>query len=302
MQDSQNSILLSKWIISVLFTLVCLTWGTTFLAIRIAVESVPPMLSSGLRFVIAFPFLFLVCKIFRIPLFFPKDKLGFFILLTLGYFCLPYFLMNYGEQYVSAGLGSLLFSTMPVFSIIFSRLLLNIKVQFKQLLGITIGAISLLLILSSSGLSFGFSQWLGVLALLTASMMHGFCYVYSKKTASNLNPFTFNTLPIGIAGLLLCVTSLIVEEPNLGAITTDSWLALIYLGVVASVAGFVVYFYLLQHMNPVVLSFVFIIFPVLALVFEAWYMHTSLSAEFMLYVMLMLFGFSLTKLPSNNDK
>ncbi|PIE47188.1 MAG: EamA family transporter [Gammaproteobacteria bacterium] len=294
--------LTSTIITGILFTVVCLTWGTTWLGIKIAVETAPPLLASGLRFVIAFPFLLLLLKLFHSPLFFPKDKLGFFVLLTIGYFSVPYFLLSYGEQYVYSGLTSLLFSTMPVFSILFSRLLLNIKIKLNQVIGIAIGFISLLMILRSQGLGFNFTELAGVLAILASAVMHGFLYVYSKKTAGDIDIFTFNTLPIGLSGLLLCLCSIVFETPDFGEISTNSWLALIYLGVVASVGGFVLYFYMLKRMSPVILSFIFIIFPVVALVIDGWYTQTPLSNELIGYSLLMLFGFSLTKLTSSKTK
>lgn len=292
---SQQQWINATWLTATLFAIVCLTWGTTWLGIKIAVETVPPLLAAGLRFVIAFPFLLILTKLFNAPLLFPKDKIGFFVLLTVGYFSVPYFLISYGEQYVSSGLTALLFSTMPVFSILFSRLLLAIKIELNQVVGIAIGFVSLLMILRSQGLGLNFTELAGVLAILASAIMHGFLYVYAKKTASDINVFTFNTLPIGLAGGLLCLGSMLFETPNLSVISTNSWFALAYLGVVASVGGFVVYFYLLKRMSPVILSFIFIIFPVVSLVLDAWYTGRALTVEMMGYSLLMLFGFSLTK-------
>lgn len=129
----------STFITIILYFCVCLTWGTTWIAIQIAVESVPPLFASGVRFLIAFPFLFIIAYLAKAPIFFPKDKIFLFIILTLFYFTIPYFLISYGEQYVSSGLTSLLFSTMPIFSIIFSILLLKEKIILNQVFGIMIG-------------------------------------------------------------------------------------------------------------------------------------------------------------------
>lgn len=293
-----NNQILSKIWKSTLFTtmlyiIVCLTWGTTWIGIKIAVESVPPLLASGLRFVIAFPFLLIITLLVKAPIFFPKEQRFFFIVLVFFYFTIPYYLLSYGEQYVSSGLTSLLFSTMPIFSII----LLKEKIFLNQILGIIIGVSCLIIILHSEGIIVSYTGFIGVLAILCAALMHGFLYVCSKKMAANISVFTFNTLPIGVAGILLCVFSFLFENPNIQKISINSWFALIYLGFAASVGGFIVYFYLLKRMSPIFLSFIFIIFPVVAI--DASYEHKPITSTFIFYSLLMLLGFSLTKIPFN---
>lgn len=188
---------------------------------------------------------------------------------------------------------------MPIFSIIFSIILLKEKIFLNQILGIFIGVSCLIFILHSEGIIVSYTGFIGVLAILCAALMHGFLYVYSKKMAANISVFTFNTLPIGVAGILLCIFSFLFENPDIEKITVNSWFTLIYLGFVASVGGFIVYFYLLKRMSPIVLSFIFIIFPVVAIAIDAYYEHKPITSTFIFYSILMLLGFSLTKIPFN---
>ncbi|MDT4872498.1 hypothetical protein FQZ97_1076840 [compost metagenome] len=95
----------------------------------------------------------------------------------------------------------------------------------------------------------------------------------------------------------LFVAGLLMERPDFAAVTPKSWAALVYLGLVASVGGFIVYFFLLKRLSPVVLSFVFIIFPVFAVVIGAWHEGLALSRDLGAYTLLLLVGFSITKLP-----
>lgn len=280
-----------------LFLIVCLSWGTTWLGIKIAVESVPPLTAAGLRFLIAFPLFLSFAVLRKAPLLFPRQSRWFFVFVTLSYFSLPYYLLNYGELHVSSGLTALLFSCMPVFILIFSALFLREKILPTQLLGIAIGFASLFMIIRSQGLHLDQAEWLGVLAILCAAILHALCYVVTKKHGSAISVITYNTLPIGIAGLMLFIVGLNVETPVFKDITARSWGALLYLGLVASVGGFIVYFLLLKRLSPVLLSFVFIIFPVFALLIGAWYEGTPVSRELMLYSAILLAGFAITKLP-----
>ncbi|WP_185076444.1 DMT family transporter [Pseudomonas frederiksbergensis] len=282
---------------SVLFLIVCLSWGTTWLGIKIAVESVPPLTAAGLRFLIAFPLFLSFAMLRREPLLFPRQSRWFFVFVTLSYFSLPYYLLNYGEMHVSSGLTALLFSCMPVFILIFSAVLLREKIYPSQVVGIAIGFGSLFMIIRSQGLHLDHAEFFGVLAILAAALMHALCYVITKKQGSAISVITYNTLPIGLAGLMLFVAGLGFEAPVFGDITTRSWGALFYLGLVASVGGFIVYFLLLKRLSPIILSFVFIIFPVFAVVIGAWYEGQSLSRELMGYSAVLLAGFAITKLP-----
>ncbi|WP_339385877.1 DMT family transporter [Burkholderia sp. Ac-20379] len=280
-----------------LFLVVCLSWGTTWLAIKIAVESVPPLTAAGLRFLIAFPLFLLFARLRREPIFFPRRHLAFAVFVTLGYFSVPYYLLNYGEQYVASGLTALLFSAMPVFILIFSALFLKERIYASQVVGIAIGFGSLFMIIRSQGLHLDYSELFGVLAILLAAILHALSYVITKKRGADIGVITFNALPIGIAGLGLFVAGLLMEHPDLSVATGRSWAALTYLGLVASVGGFIVYFFLLKRLSPVVLSFVFIIFPVFAVMIGAWYEGVALSRELIGFSALLLFGFAITKLP-----
>jgi putative membrane protein PagO len=288
---------LAALITSTLFLIVCLSWGTTWLGIKIAVESVPPLTAAGLRFLIAFPLFLSFSLLRKEPLLFPRQSRWFFVFVTLSYFSLPYYLLNYGEMHVSSGLTALLFSCMPVFILLFSALFLREKIYPSQMLGIAIGFGSLFMIIRSQGLHLDQAEWLGVLAILCAAVMHALCYVVTKKHGSAISVITYNTLPIGIAGLMLFIVGLSVETPVFSDVSARSWGALLYLGLVASVGGFIVYFLLLKRLSPIILSFVFIIFPVFAVIIGAWYEGQTLSRELMIYSAVLLSGFALTKLP-----
>jgi len=288
---------LAALITSLLFLTVCLSWGTTWLGIKIAVETVPPLTASGLRFLIAFPLFLSFALIRGDSIFFPRSHLGFFVFVTLGYFSLPYYLLNYGETHVSSGLAALLFSCMPVFILIFSAMFLRERIYLSQVVGIGIGFASLYMILRSQGLSLAHDEFTGVLAILAAAVMHALCYVVTKKQGAEISVITYNTLPIGLAGMMLCLVGLGVEQPDFAAISTRSWMALTYLGLCASVGGFIVYFFLLKRLSPVILSFVFIIFPVFAVIIGSWYEGQPISRDLALYSALLLAGFAITKVP-----
>lgn len=282
---------------ALLYAIVCLCWGTTWLAIDIAVETVPPLTAAGLRFLIAAPMFLLFALSRGEPVAYPRRHLPFFGFVTLGYFMLPYWLLNFGEQYVSSGLTALLFSTMPMFILIFSRLMLKETIYLSQIAGMLVGFGALSMIVLGQGMHLSYASLIGVAAILAAAVLHGLSYVVTKRFGADIGIITFNTLPIAVAGAGLFGAGLIFERPDLGAIATPSVLALLYLGIVASVGGFIVYFHLLKKMRPVLLSYVFLIFPAISVVIGAWYDDQPLGQNFLIWMAVLLAGFAITKFP-----
>lgn len=249
------------------YVLVCLIWGTNWVAIKLAVTDMPPMLASGLRFLMAAPVLMLVCRLAGKPILFARDQLHFAVFVTIAYFCLPYFLLNYAEQSISSGLTAICFSTIAILIVLLSVPILGTRIGVTELLGVLIamaGLLALILRLDRVSATSG----VAVLAALGAAGLHAFSYVLIKRDGSAIHTLTLNTLPVLVAGVLLVGMSLLVERPTAAAFTTTSIGATVHLALVASVIGLVVYFALLQRLSALTMSFVFVVFPLLAQLFS----------------------------------
>jgi len=249
----------------VLYLAVVAIWGTTWIAIKSTVATVPPITASGLRFAIAFPVLALiVARLPGVPLRYPRGRARLFALVTAAYFIVPFALMNLGSAVIPSGLAAVLFATVALFILLFSVPVLGTRIGGRQAGGVAVALVALAaLIARQMGLG-GDVHPLGVLALLGAAIMHALVYVLLKRDAGAISPFTLNALPMGLAGLLLLATGAIAEHPDPAAISGESWLAVVYLGAIASVIGFLAYFQLLRELGPVPLSLVFVLFPLVA--------------------------------------
>lgn len=282
---------------TLLFLIVCLAWGTTWITIKFSVESIPPLMSSGLRFLVAFPVFFMLAKINKIKTLPATGEIKFYCIATIFYFSIPFALINYGEIYLSSGLAALIFSSMPILILIFSHFMLHEKINIFQTVGIFLGFIGFFFILKSQGYEFDFKNSAGIIALFLAATMHAGYYVYVKKEGSKINSIAMNTLPLGIAGLILFTVGLIFEPVEINKISHKSIISVIYLGLFASVIGFIAYFELLKKISAVHISFVFLIFPVFALIFSSILEpQVNINLEFLVYFSLILFGFSITKI------
>jgi drug/metabolite transporter (DMT)-like permease len=248
-----------------LYLLVVAIWGTTWIAIKASVASVPPLMASGLRFAIAFPLLaIIVARVPGVSLRYPRGHGRLFALVTLAYFAAPYALMNLGGALIPSGLSAVLFASVSILIVALSVPILGARISGRQAWGVGVALAALAaLIINQTGIRGDVSP-LGAMALLGAAGLHALVYVLLKRDAGAISPLTLNALPMGVAAALLCGAGMVFEHPDFAAVTGESLTGLLYLGTVASVAGFLAYFQLLRTLGPVPLSLVFVFFPVVA--------------------------------------
>ncbi len=248
-----------------MYLVVVLIWGTTWIAMKATVETVPTITASGGRLLLAFPILALmIARRGGVPLRYPAGHGRLFAIVTVGYFTVPFVLMNVGSARVASGLAAVLFSSVALFIPLLSVPILRTRISRRQGLGISGAMVALVaLIANQVGLA-GHASPAGIAALLGAAFMHATSYVLIKRDGGALSPLTLNALPMGLSALLLCGAGAAIEQPSLAAVSSSSLLGLLYLGIVASVIGFLAYFELLRRLSAIPLALVFVLFPVVA--------------------------------------
>ena len=279
-----------KVTIFVLFMLVTLTWGTTWLAMRIAVETIPPVFATGMRFMFAAPCLILIACIRNTPLLFPPGQRLFQFVICVFYFSIPFSLMIYGESYVNSGLASIIFSNMPVAVLIASVLFLNEKINAMQIVGLTIAITSLAGILLEEMKVSTESHWQGVIALVSALIIHAIIYTQCKRRSCTVSVITFNALPCFFAGLILSTAGWFFERPQTSVFSAQSILSTIYLGTFAGVFGILCYFALQQKASAFQASLVFLVFPLIAVSLEKYIYGYAISTRSILFIIPLAIG------------
>jgi len=276
-----------------LFTAVALTWGTTWMAMKITVATVPPVFATGLRFLCAAPLLLLLARYKRAPLLFPKGQRGFQLCVMLFYFAIPFTLMIYGERYTSASLAAIIFATMPAAVLAASLLFLRERTSLQQLAGLTMAIAALGTILWQETHSNGISQVKGITALAAAVIIHALMYVQCKKRCAGISVLSYNALPCLGAGILLTLAGL-SESPDYQAFSSHALLAIAWLGFVAGVGGILCYFALQQIARPFQASLVFLVFPLIAIALENGLSGSSISQTSLFLLLPFLLGILLT--------
>ena len=247
-------------------------WGTTFLGIRVGVETIPPFILAGIRNLISgsLIFLFLLVQKKLEPIS-PRQFLRAFILSILM-IIIANGLTTYSEKYITSGLASLISTLSPFFVLILNLALGNEKVSFKTTIGIFLGMFGIFLIYQNSLSELVNPDYRnGVFAVLLAVISWSVGTIITKKGSANSLTMLMNiSIQMLIAGIVLTAFQFYLT-PSISAVNWSirSIFAMIYLALFGSVVGYVAYNYLMSQMSSTKVSVLSYVNVVVAL-FLGW--------------------------------
>ena len=247
------------------YLLLCLIWGSTWLAIRFLVHDVPPLKAAAIRFLIA-AVLLLSSILFRKTQW-PRGarQWNAILILSLTVMALPYALLFWAEQYVTSAMTALLFSAMPLAVAIFTPLMLHRKVPRGAVYALVV-AFGGILALFVGGLSANKRSLWGGIAVLTAVVMSSWSVVFAKKRLQDVAPVISTGLQFLFAAVVLFWGTWALESHRQTNWSNKALAALVFLATFGSAAAFAVYYWLLKQMQPYQLSTISLIVPIIALI------------------------------------
>jgi drug/metabolite transporter (DMT)-like permease len=252
--------------IALAYVLICLIWGTTWLAIKFAIFTVPPFFSAGIRFTIASLLILLILRIRNFKFHFNLRQIIFLLLIGLGSFSVPYGLVYWAEGRITSGLTATTFAVMPFFVAVLSRIFLKTDdLSFWKICGIILGFSGLLVIFWGDLGMGSFESAEGILAVVVSTITNAMVAVGVKKFGREIDPLFINLIPMALGAITLLLTSMIFESWKNMRFDASTVIAVLYLAVFGSVVAFTLYFYVLKHISVVLLSMTSFITPVLAL-------------------------------------
>jgi drug/metabolite transporter (DMT)-like permease len=248
------------------YIIISLIWGSTWLAIRIGLESLTPFLSAGLRFLVAALVIYLLMLIKKLPI--QKDKIAVKLYFLMGFFSfiIPFGLVYWGQQFIASGLASVLFGVYPFFVAIFSKIVMpKEKIELVKIIGMVLGFVGIIFIFSDN-LDFKLdSDFLGMSAVLLSGIMQSTIAVTIKKNGKHLNSLSMNLIPMLLAGIVMTAGAFFVEDLSRVKFDFKAVSTVLYLGVFGSVVTFTSYYWLLKRINILLLSLIAFITPVIAM-------------------------------------
>ncbi|WP_097296234.1 drug/metabolite exporter YedA [Escherichia coli] len=234
-------------------------WGSTYFVIRIGVESWPPLMMAGFRFLAAGILLlaFLLLRGHKLPSLRPLLNAALIGLLLLA---VGNGMVTVAEhQNVPSGIAAVVVATVPLFTLCFSRLF-GIKTRKLEWVGIAIGLAGIIMLNSGGNLSG--NPW-GAILILIGSISWAFGSVYGSHI----------TLPVGMmagaiemlaAGVVLMIASMIAGEKLTALPSLSGFLAVGYLALFGSIIAINAYMYLIRNVSPALATSYAYVNPVVA--------------------------------------
>jgi drug/metabolite transporter (DMT)-like permease len=259
-------------------------WGSTYLAIRFTVETIPPFLSAGMRFLVSGAILLIWRRAAGDALPSPRQWrstaiVGIFLLLGGNG------LVSFAEQYVPSGIAALTLGSMPLWMVSIEAIRPNgVRPNWLTVLGLLIGFGGIFLLVGPAELTGGGHTLnpLGVGALLAAAFLWSVGSIYSRNVDMPKSSLMSTGAQMLTGSMALFAVSGLTGEWNsfsFANVTPNSWLGLSYLIAVGSLIGFVSYSWLLQNAPISLVATYAYVNPLVAVFLGAWLANETLNAR-----------------------
>ncbi|HEX9795785.1 MAG TPA: DMT family transporter [Anaerolineales bacterium] len=240
-----------------------LLWGSSFMWIKIAVAELGPFAVVGWRLLFGVAGMLLVILFRRPP--WPRQLRDYRNLIFLGLIntALPFVLITWGEQTVDSAVASVLNSTVPLFTLVIAHFALaDDRMTSQRVIGLSLGFIGVLVLMSRDLLSGQSGGLLGQLAVLVAALSYACAAVFARRTMRQVDSFIQSFVPMLAADALVWAIAFPREAGNLVPSLPITWLAIAWLGLLGSCLAYLLYFILLHRVGPTRTTMVTYMFPV----------------------------------------
>ncbi len=273
-----------KLLIIAAFAALYLIWGSTYLGILLAIESIPPLLMAGTRFFLAGVIMYVIALWQGAP----KSSLAEWRSAFIVGACLLFFGnggVTVAEQWVPSGLASLLVATVPIYIAILAWLtgsaprprplvMLGLAGGFAGV-GILVGPA-----ITAPPTAGSQHAGLGMLILLFGSLLWSIGSLYSRRARNSSSPFLSSAQTMLCGGGLMILAGLAHGEArnfHFSQVTAVSLGAFAYLVLIGAIVGYTSYIFLLRHCDPSKVATYAYVNPVVAVLLGAFFAAETLS-------------------------
>lgn len=280
-----------------------LIWGSTYLAIRWGVETIPPFFMAGSRHLAAGVFLFFIMR--------QREKSEITKTHWRSAFILGGLMLlggnggvTWAEQHVPSGLAALLVATVPLWVMVLSWLQKdNARPGFREFTGIILGLFGLAILIGPEELAGGERiDPIGAIALLIAALSWSFGSLYSRKATVPSSGFLNTSMQMIGGGILLLILGFATGEwnrLNVGDISARSFFSLAYLAAFGSLIGYSAYIWLLKVSTPSKVTTYAYVNPVVAVIFGWLLAGEELSMRTIMASVVIIGSVIIITLPKN---
>ena len=260
-----------------------IVWGSTYLAILFAVDTIPPFLQAGLRFLISG----LILVIWRrsagdeMPSLKQWRSLAIIgTLLLLG----GNGLVSFAEQSIASGVAALIIGTVPLWLVLIEALRPGgVRPSWRAIIGLIVGFGGIYLLIGPSELTGKFQfDILGTLVLLSAALLWSIGSIYSRSAELTKSALMTTGAEMLAGSIPIFIVSILFGEWksfSFAQVSVQSWLALLYLITFGSMIGFVAYIWLLQNAPVSLVATYAYVNPLVAVLLGSWLAQEALTGR-----------------------
>ena len=259
-------------------------WGSTYYAIKIALQSYPPFLLTSIRMLIAGGLMFAVLR-WRGQAAPTRKQWRSIVVLAILLTVLSNALVNLAEQTVSTGLVAIGVAAMPLWAGLFSAMR-GEHPSVREWIGIAIGFAGVLWLNIGTEMNAG---WQGLLAVLIAPITWAYGSIWSRKQDLPA-PFMSAASQMLLGSVFACMVGLAIGERIVEIPTLAPTVAMLYLVVAGSIFGFTAYIWLLHHVRPALATSYAYVNPVIAVAIGALLLGEKFNSSAIGAMLLILFG------------
>jgi drug/metabolite transporter (DMT)-like permease len=256
-----------EWLV---FIALGIAWGSSYLFIKIGVETLTPFTLVAGRTGIGAAVLALVMVLTRQRMPRQRAAYGHLVVVALLGIVIPFSLITWGEQSIDSGLAAILNGTVPLFVIVLAAAVLaDEPITLNRLVGLLVGFAGVVVITSPSFESGLGGTLTGELALMGASISYAGAGVYTRYAVRDVAPLPSALLEVGYSFLIMLVLAFAFERPLATHVEASTVLAVGWLGLVGSGLAFLGFFYLISHWGATRTSMVAYVLPVVGVALGA---------------------------------
>ena len=270
-------------------------WGSSYLFIKIGVQTVTPFTLIAGRLLVGSLLLVVALRLSRATL--PRDPrmYGHLFVMSLINIVIPFSLITWGETTIDSGLAAILTSTVPLFTIVLAALfLVDEPMRVNRVVGLAIGFIGVVAITAPSLDPSARGDLPGEIALILAAISYAAGNVYARRNVRGLKPIIPPFFQVFFAFLVTGVLAVVFENPLAIDYQPSSIFSILWLGLLGSGLAYLVFFRLLAAWGSTRSSLVAYLLPVVGIVLGAIVLGETVAPEVILGTALVVGGIAAT--------
>ncbi|MFN2484009.1 MAG: DMT family transporter [Candidatus Limnocylindria bacterium] len=256
-----------SWVDWLVFAALGLMWGSSFLFIKIGVETLTPFTLVAGRIAIGATVLAAIVAATRQPL--PRNRAvyGHIAVVAMLGMVIPFSLITWGERTIDSALAAILNATVPLFVIVLAALALRDEpITINRLFGLVLGFGGVVLLMSPELASGAGGDLAGQLAIVASSVSYAAGNVYARRFVRDVRPLVIAFFELSFALIAALFLTLMFERPWDLAVDGSAIFAVAWLGVFGSGIAFIAWFWLLARWGSTRSSLVAYVLPVVGIV------------------------------------